>query len=194
MKYLTEASLPTEWGRFRMITFGEDKDQYTPHVALVHELCDKHAPVLLRIHSECLTGDVFGSQRCDCGEQLHKSMEWIGKEKGTLIYLRQEGRGIGISHKLDAYQLQDKGLNTIDANVHLGFEPDERDYESAVAILKYLGITQVRLLTNNPDKIDALQKSDIKVIERRALVSSENAENKAYLDTKRVNMGHLFNS
>lgn len=194
MKYLTEASLPTEWGRFRMITFGEDKDQYTPHVALVHELCDVDAPVLLRIHSECLTGDVFGSQRCDCGEQLHKSMEWIGNEKGVLIYLRQEGRGIGISHKLDAYQLQDKGLNTIDANVHLGFEPDERDYESAVAILRYLGITQVRLLTNNPDKIDALQKSDIKVIERRALVSSENAENKAYLDTKRVNMGHLFNS
>lgn len=194
MKYLTEASLPTEWGRFRMITFGEDKDQYTPHVALVHELCDVYAPVLLRIHSECLTGDVFGSQRCDCGEQLHKSMEWIGKEKGTLIYLRQEGRGIGISHKLDAYQLQDKGLNTIDANVHLGFEPDERDYESAVTILKYLGITQVSLLTNNPEKIEALQKSDIKVIERRALVSSENAENKAYLDTKRVNMGHLFNS
>lgn len=192
MKKLAEAWLPTEWGRFKMITFGRDKDQYSPHIALVHESFTLNQPSLLRIHSECLTGDVFHSMRCDCGEQLQMSMILLAKEKGVLIYLRQEGRGIGLTNKLDAYQLQDKGLNTIEANVHLGFEPDERDYKVAGDILKHLGISEVRLLTNNPDKVEALEKMGVTITERLSLISKENLTNKDYLDTKRTRMGHLF--
>lgn len=194
MKQLSEAWLPTKWGRFKMFTFGEDKDQYSPHIVLVSEAFSLGQPTLIRIHSECLTGDVFSSLRCDCGEQLHLSLEMLAKQGGVLIYLRQEGRGIGISHKLDAYQLQDQGYNTLEANIHLGFEPDERDYDAAVQILDKLGIREVRLLTNNPDKIDALRKKGISIVERIALFSEENMENKEYLEAKKKWMGHLFNT
>lgn len=194
MKKLSEAWLPTKWGKFKMITFGQDKDQYSPHIALVHESFSTDDIPLVRIHSECLTGDVFSSLRCDCGEQLHISLEKIAEQGGVLIYLRQEGRGIGISHKLDAYQLQDKGLNTIEANIHLGFEPDERDYEAAVQILEELGVKGLKLLTNNPDKLNALKERGIDIVERVPVVSSEHSENKDYLETKKKWMGHLFNS
>lgn len=194
MKQLSDAWLPTKWGRFKMLTFGEDKDQYSPHIVLVSETFSHGQPTLIRIHSECLTGDVFSSLRCDCGEQLHLSLEMLAKQGGVLIYLRQEGRGIGISHKLDAYQLQDQGFNTLEANIHLGFEPDERDYNAAVQILEKLGIGEVRLLTNNPDKIDALSKKGIVISERIALLSEEHGENKEYLEAKKKWMGHLFNT
>ena len=194
MKQLSDAWLPTKWGRFKMLTFGEDKNQYSPHIVLVSEGFSPGQPTLIRIHSECLTGDIFSSLRCDCGEQLHLALEMLAKQGGVLIYLRQEGRGIGISHKLDAYQLQDRGYNTLEANIHLGFEPDGRDYDAAVQILHELGIHEVRLLTNNPDKIDALSKKGIVIVERIALFSEEHMENKEYLEAKKKWMGHLFNT
>lgn len=194
MKKLADAWLPTRWGRFKIVTFGKSKEQYSPHIALVHEDFDPEKTITIRMHSECLTGDVFSSLRCDCGEQLHRSLEIIARDGGVLIYLRQEGRGIGISHKLDAYELQDKGLNTLEANVHLGFEPDERDYNDAVQILKDLGISQIRLLTNNPEKLEALKRQEIKVVERVPLMSESNSENEKYLEAKKKWMGHLFDS
>ena len=193
MKKLSEAWIPTKWGKFKMISFGEDKDQYSPHLALIHEKFDPEQVTMVRIHSECITGDVFSSMRCDCGDQLHLALELVARAGGVLVYLRQEGRGIGISHKLDAYELQDQGMNTIEANVHLGFEPDERDYNDAFTILKELGIQRISLLTNNPDKLQALQKKGVEIVERLPLISETNRENRDYLETKRREMGHLFN-
>ena len=163
-----------------------------PHVALVAEGVDVSKPVTIRIHSECLTGDLFGSKRCDCGEQLQKSLEIIAKEKGVLIYLRQEGRGIGLINKLKAYQLQDVGLNTIDANTHLGFEADSRHYDIAIDILKELKIAQIHLLTNNPEKIAAFEEEDIEVVQRIPLITTPLPENEAYLNTKKDILGHLL--
>jgi 3,4-dihydroxy 2-butanone 4-phosphate synthase/GTP cyclohydrolase II len=159
---------------------------------MVSTSLDVRKPVLVRIHSECLTGDVFGSARCDCGEQLEKSLHRIGIEGGVVVYLRQEGRGIGLVHKLRAYNLQDEGLNTADANTHLGFEVDERTYEDAVSILQDLGISEIRLMTNNPDKIDAFVNGPVRIAGREPIVISPRTENQAYLDTKKSLMGHLL--
>lgn len=148
---------------------------------------------LLRMHSECLTGDVFSSSRCDCGPQLAKSMEIILEEgKGLLIYLQQEGRGIGLSNKIKAYELQDGGLDTVDANTELGFEPDSRSYNSAIQIIRSLGLTSLRLITNNPEKVEAVQKAGIKVQERIPVEVEPNAHNVEYLKTKKLKMGHLL--
>ena len=192
MKRAAEAWIPTKLAKFRMITYADQNQDRMPHVAMVHETMDVSKPVLVRIHSECMTGDLFHSLRCDCGEQLQKAIEWVAKEKGAVIYLRQEGRGIGLINKLEAYNLQDKGVDTVEANEELGFHPDERNYGDAIAILKDLGIKQIRLLTNNPDKANEIQHSEIELTERVPIVIAPIDENQRYLQVKRDKMGHIF--
>lgn len=192
MKQQAEAVLPTKWGIFKMLAYANQSDEQMPHLALIHEKFDPGSEVLVRVHSECITGDTFGSVRCDCGEQLDKAMELAAQAGGVIIYLRQEGRGIGLINKLKAYQLQDKGLNTIDANTHLGFEADARQYDIALEILTDLGIRKIHLLTNNPLKIKAFKKSNIEVLSRIPLVMEPHTENQNYLDTKKTLMGHFL--
>ena len=192
IKRQAEALIPTPWGNFRMLAYAESAEEGMPHIALVHEDFDPQEPALVRVHSECITGDLFGSKRCDCGEQLHYAFQQIAEAKGIMLYLRQEGRGIGIINKLKAYQLQDKGLNTIDANIHLGLEVDARQYGIAVAMLQDLDVTQLHLLTNNPEKINALDQSVVEVVSRVPIIIPPKAENEGYLRTKQQDMGHLF--
>lgn len=187
-----EALIPTPWGNFKMMAFSDDPNDWMPHVALVHEQIDLSQPILTRLHSECLTGDLFHSKRCDCGDQLLKSLDLISSSNGILLYLRQEGRGIGLINKLKAYNLQDLGLNTVDANLHLGLKIDAREYGIAVDMLQQIGVQQVHLLTNNPDKIEALENSSIEVVSRIPLIMTPKEENFNYLKTKREAMGHLF--
>lgn len=192
LKCQAEALIPTPWGNFRMLAFAENEEEWMPHIALVHEEYKEGAPTLIRLHSECITGDLFGSKRCDCGEQLHFALQQIAAQKGILLYLRQEGRGIGIINKLKAYQLQDQGLNTIDANLHLGLEVDARQYDIGITMLQHLGVEQVHLLTNNPEKVSALDESIIEVISRQPIIIPPGDENASYLKTKQQDMGHLF--
>ncbi len=192
VKKQAEALIPTTWGNFNMIAFSARANEWMPHLALVHEDFDPDSAVLTRIHSECITGDLFGSKRCDCGEQLHKAMLMTAEAGGIVLYLRQEGRGIGIINKLKAYNLQDIGLNTVDANLHLGLEVDARQYDIALEMLEALGIKRIKLLTNNPDKIEAFERSPIEVVDRVPLIVEPNADNLNYLETKRNDMGHLF--
>ena len=192
LKKQVQAHLPSVWGDFDLIAYAESETDRQAHLAFIHREADVNKPVTVRIHSECLTGDLFGSTRCDCGEQFEEALRIISSEKGVLIYLRQEGRGIGLIPKLKAYNLQDQGLNTVDANVHLGFEPDQRDYDIAIFILKDLGIISINLLTNNPDKLQAINISEITLNSRIPLIISPKAENKAYMDTKKKVMGHLI--
>lgn len=192
MKIQAKTSLPTSHGKYWMYAFSDDNDDKSPHIALVHQDYDPDGVITVRIHSECLTGDLLGSLRCDCGEQLEKSLEIIERDKGVLIYLRQEGRGIGLINKMRAYELQDKGLNTIEANIHLGFEPDERDYRSAIEMLETLKICKIKLITNNPEKLSSLSKSDIEVVERVPIIIEAKSENQDYLDIKKTQMGHLL--
>ena len=190
MKRQSEALLPTPQGNFNMIAYAEDAADPMPHLALVSERLETDGPVLVRIHSECITGDLFGSKRCDCGEQLEKSLELTAELGGIVIYLRQEGRGIGIINKLKAYQLQDQGLNTIDANLHLGLEIDARHYDIAIQMLEDLGVTTIDLLTNNPLKLDAFAHSSVRVRSRLPLHIPAQKENYQYLKTKKDDMGH----
>lgn len=184
--------LPTTFGSFDLTLF-EDQHHLEHLVLAKGDLTNPAKPLLVRLHSECLTGDVFGSQRCDCGEQLHEAMRQIEKEgTGAILYLRQEGRGIGLKQKLQAYQLQEKGLDTYEANVELGFRPDERDYGFAAIILKSLGIDTIRLLTNNPEKITELEAHGIHVAERIPLEITPVAENNRYLQTKKEKFHHLL--
>lgn len=192
MKRQAEAILPTDWGKFNMLAYSKDKDNPMPHLAFVHEQFDSSEPVVVRIHSECMTGDVFHSKRCDCGEQLNRAMEIAAKLGGVVVYLRQEGRGIGLINKLKAYNLQDEGLDTIEANLHLGHKIDARQYDIAVKILQDLDIEAIHLLTNNPLKIEALEKSPIDVISRIPIVIKAKNENRSYLQTKKQLMGHLL--
>ena len=187
-----KAHLPTKWGDFELYSYAENHEELQPHLALVHRDVDLAGIVPVRIHSECLTGDLLGSLRCDCGEQFEASMEYISKHKGVMIYLRQEGRGIGLINKLDAYNLQDSGLNTIEANIHLGFEPDERDFNIAITILKDLKIQKIDLLTNNPEKIATIDHSDIILHRRIPLIIPSKHENEGYLKVKAQKMGHLL--
>ncbi len=193
MQRQVEAYLPTDWGNFNIFAYADSADEPTPHLVLAHESMDVKQPVLLRIHSECMTGDVFHSRRCDCGEQLTRALEMAAEHKGAVIYLRQEGRGIGLINKLKAYNLQDKGLNTADANTHLGFEVDGRHYDLALEIMNDLDIKQIHLLTNNPLKIEAIENSNIEIVSRVALEIMPKEENHSYLKTKRELMGHLLN-
>ena len=192
MKRQAEAIIPTPWGEFSMVAFSEDQGDTMPHLAMVHEQMDRSKPVLVRIHSECLTGDLFGSMRCDCGEQLIRSMELAAEQGGVVIYLRQEGRGIGLINKLKAYNLQDQGLNTVDANSHLGFEVDARHYDAAIAIMKDLGIEAVNLLTNNPTKLEAVERSTIRLVSRVPIIIQPKKENWKYLKAKQELMGHFL--
>ncbi len=191
---ITSTKLPTDFGLFNIVTFAKDDQNPMPNIALVHEGFEKNRDTVVRLHSECLTGDLFASQRCDCGAQLNKSLEIIAKEKGVLLYLRQEGRGIGLINKMKAYNAQDEGMDTFDANVHLGFEPDARDYSIAIQMLKSLGISKIKLLTNNPEKMGAFKNSGIELVERLPIVIEANEQNKSYLDTKVEKFGHLLKS
>ncbi len=187
-----QAELPTKWGNFIIYAYAQNREEQQPHIALIHKDVDKKQSVAVRIHSECITGDLFGSRRCDCGEQFEQSMKIIGENKGLMIYLRQEGRGIGLINKLDAYNLQDKGMDTFEANVHLGFEPDERDFQIAIEILNDLNINEIDLITNNPDKIAAIDRSDIRLVRRIPVIIPSKSENERYLKVKQDVMGHLL--
>ncbi|HEX7103150.1 MAG TPA: bifunctional 3,4-dihydroxy-2-butanone-4-phosphate synthase/GTP cyclohydrolase II [Nitrolancea sp.] len=190
---LAETVLPTAYGTFRVLAYGDDSEGDVD-LALVLGDLDGPEPVLARVHSECLTGDVFGSRRCDCGEQLEQALERIGDEgRGVLIYLRQEGRGIGLLNKLRAYHLQDNGLDTVDANLELGLPIDRRDYGRAARMLRDLGVSRVQLMTNNPDKVTGLTDLGIDVVERLPLVVPATAQNAHYLEVKQQKMGHLLN-
>ena len=189
---VAEARVPTEFGDFTIIGYRNDVDK-AEHVALVHGEIAGEPNVLVRMHSKCLTGDVFGSKRCDCGSQLHRAMELIAREgKGAIVYLDQEGRGIGLLNKLRAYQLQDNGADTIEANVQLGFDSDLRSYELPGAILQYFGLKAVRLMSNNPEKVEAVERAGVRVAERVPCLADVLDTRLAYLRTKREKMGHLL--
>lgn len=187
------ARIPTPHGEFQAHAYWSGADDIE-HVAYVVGDADLATLPLVRVHSECLTGDIFGSLRCDCGSQLHQALERIAADgRGVVLYLRgHEGRGIGLGWKLQAYSLQDEGLDTVDANVELGFEPDLRDYQVAAAILADLGMQEVRLLTNNPAKFDGLESHGVRVVEQVPLFGEQTPENSRYLRTKRDRMGHLL--
>jgi 3,4-dihydroxy 2-butanone 4-phosphate synthase / GTP cyclohydrolase II len=192
VKREVEINLPTEYGDFKAVGFSNVLDQ-KEHVALVKGDIANGEPVLVRVHSECLTGDVFGSSRCDCGPQLHSALSQIEKEgRGVLLYMRQEGRGIGLINKMKAYKLQEEGLDTVEANEQLGFAPDLRDYGIGAQILKELGISKMKLLTNNPRKIAGLKGYDLEVTDRVALQMPHNENNEEYLKTKKSKLGHML--
>ncbi|HXX52998.1 MAG TPA: bifunctional 3,4-dihydroxy-2-butanone-4-phosphate synthase/GTP cyclohydrolase II [Thermodesulfovibrionales bacterium] len=194
VKRISDVNLPTDYGEFRAVAFANDMDTNI-HIALVKGEIKPEEAVLVRVHSECLTGDVFGSKRCDCGEQLHKAMEIVNKEgKGVILYMRQEGRGIGLANKLKAYELQDKGLDTVEANIKLGFKPDLRDYGIGAQILVDLGVRKMRLMTNNPKKIVGLEGYGLKVMERVPVESSPHERNIIYLRTKKKKLGHMLDN
>ena len=187
-----EVDLPTDHGHFRLSMY-KSRISGLEHLALVKGKVDDGAPVLVRVHSECFTGDVLGSERCDCGPQLHTAMEMVEREgRGAVLYMRQEGRGIGLENKLHAYRKQEEGLDTVEANVALGFAPDLRDYGEGAQILEDLGISKVRLMTNNPCKVKGLDGYGIEIVERVPIVIPANAHDKRYLDTKREKMGHIL--
>ncbi len=186
---LVSTFLPTQYGDFEIKAFDSGNAEL-PNLALIHPACNLSEPVVVRIHSECMTGDVFGSRKCDCGDQLHEALKQCGEEQGVLIYLRQEGRGIGLVNKLKAYQLQDKGMDTIEANEALGFEADMRTFDQAVEILLELGVQRVKLLTNNPLKMEALEGIGFASVDRIPLHGEEFDSNRTYLNTKREKMGH----
>ncbi|MBE9482413.1 MAG: bifunctional 3,4-dihydroxy-2-butanone-4-phosphate synthase/GTP cyclohydrolase II [Chloroflexi bacterium] len=189
---VAEAKLPTKYGEFTAIAYKSDIDS-DEHLALVMGDISTEEPVLVRVHSECLTGDVFGSLRCDCGEQVALAMQDIAEEeRGVLLYMRQEGRGIGVHNKIRAYALQDKGLDTVEANLSLGFAPDLRDYGIGAQILADLGLHTIRLLTNNPKKVIGLEGYGLKVLETLPIITSPNPYNRHYLEIKQKKLGHLL--
>ena len=185
-----EVDMPTEHGHFRLIPFRQ-KDNGLEHIALIKGDVADGRPVLMRVHSSCATGDIFGSERCDCGQQLHKSMEMIEKEgRGAIIYLNQEGRGIGLMDKIRAYKLQEEGLDTVDANLHLGHAADERDYGVGAQIINMLGIRKMRLMTNNPVKRKGLEGFGLEVVENVPIEVPTTPYNQRYMETKKTRMGH----
>jgi 3,4-dihydroxy 2-butanone 4-phosphate synthase/GTP cyclohydrolase II len=189
---VAEAKLPTKFGEFRMIAYKSTVDP-DEHVALIKGDIDNDKPVLVRVHSECLTGDVFGSLRCDCGEQITLAMEQIALEgSGVFVYMRQEGRGIGLHNKVKAYALQDKGLDTVEANIALGFPADLRDYGVGAQILADLGLHKIKLLTNNPKKVVGLESYGLKIVETVPLICTPTEYNISYLETKQKKLGHIL--
>jgi 3,4-dihydroxy 2-butanone 4-phosphate synthase/GTP cyclohydrolase II len=189
---VADASIPTQFGTFQAIAYRSTlRDR--EHVVLTYGEPRRSETPIVRLHSQCITGDVFGSRRCDCGEQLHESMRMIAEEgEGIVLYLTQEGRGIGLANKIKAYELQEKGMDTVEANSALGFDPDPRDYGIGAEILRDLGLEKLRLLTNNPQKISELNEYGLDVVERIPLEVCPNEQNRDYLETKRDKMGHMF--
>lgn len=187
-----EADLPTKHGKFRIVAFVNNLD-FKEHIAIVKGAVDGQKAVPTRVHSECLTGDVFGSLKCDCGEQLDRALDVVAdSELGIILYMRQEGRGIGLANKIKAYSLQDEGMDTVEANLHLGFDDDLRDYSVAAEMLRLLGVESIELITNNPRKVDGLENEGVEVSERRPLKVLPNPHNVRYLETKRKKSGHLL--
>ncbi len=187
-----EADMPTDYGHFKLIPFRQ-KSNGLEHMALIKGEWEECEPVMVRVHSSCATGDILGSKRCDCGEQLHKAMQMIEKEgKGVVVYIQQEGRGIGLMNKIAAYKLQEEGYDTVDANIHLGFKPDERDYGCGAQILRQLGVRKMRLLTNNPVKRVGLESYGLEIVENIPIEITPNPYNIRYLQTKKEKMGHTL--
>lgn len=187
-----EVDMPTEHGHFRLIPFRQ-KSNGMEHVALIKGTWEKDEPILVRVHSSCMTGDIFGSCRCECGEQLHKAMEMIEKAgKGVIVYMNQEGRGIGLMNKIAAYKLQEEGYDTVDANLHLGFNADERDYGVGAQILREVGVSKMKLMTNNPVKRIGLEGYGLHIIENVGIEIQPNPYNERYLKTKKERMGHTL--
>lgn len=190
----TEVKMPTEFGDFHLIPFRQ-KSNGLEHIALIKGTWTKDEPILVRVHSSCMTGDIFGSKRCECGEQLHKAMEMIQKEgKGAIVYLNQEGRGIGLMAKMEAYKLQEEGLDTVDANLHLGYKADERDYGVGAAILRDLNVCKMRLMSNNPIKRVGLESFGLEVVENVPIEVKPNQYNIFYMHTKKERMGHTLHN
>jgi len=190
---IVDVKMPTEFGDFQLHAY-KDKNTDQDHLVLTKGTWEKEDPILVRVHSSCLTGDVFGSCRCDCGPQLHKAMEMIDKAgKGIIVYLNQEGRGIGLGNKLKAYKLQENGYDTIDANIELGFKPDERDYGIGAQLIREFGITKIRLMSNNPKKRTGLTGYGLEIVENIPLEIKSNVHNESYLRTKRDKMDHDLN-
>ncbi|PIE50857.1 MAG: GTP cyclohydrolase II [Flavobacteriales bacterium] len=192
IKPQSEANVPTDFGTFKIVAFSDNPKDWTPHIVLIAENTDFSKTVNVRFHSECMTGEIFHSKKCECGQQLSSAMQYFQKNGGLIIYLRQEGRNIGIINKLKAYALQEKGLNTLDANLELGLPADGRDFQVAIDILKYYNIKSINLLTNNPEKLKFVEQSDIILKERIPLQIPSNEENESYLETKRDKFGHFL--
>ena len=187
-----EVDMPTDYGHFKLIPFRQ-KSNGLEHMALIKGEWEDEEPVMVRVHSSCATGDILGSKRCDCGEQLHKAMQMIDKEgKGVVVYIQQEGRGIGLMNKIAAYKVQEEGYDTVDANIHLGFKPDERDYGCGAQILRQLGVKKMRLLTNNPVKRVGLESYGLEIVENIPIETTPNPYNIRYLQTKKERMGHTL--
>ena len=187
-----EVDMPTDYGHFRLIPFRQQSNGLE-HIALVKGEWNDDEEILVRVHSSCATGDILGSKRCDCGEQLHKALQMIEKAgKGVLIYMQQEGRGIGLMNKIKAYKLQEQGYDTVDANIHLGFKPDERDYGCGAQMLRHLGVHKMRLMTNNPVKRVGLESYGLEIVENVPIEVTPNKYNEFYMRTKRDRMGHLL--
>lgn len=190
---VVRVDMPTRYGNFELVAFRE-KNSTNEHLALLKGKWEKDEPVLTRVHSSCFTGDILGSLRCDCGEQLHKAMQMVEQEgKGAILYMNQEGRGIGLLNKLKAYRLQQEGMDTVEANLHLGFQMDQRDYGIGAQMLRHLGITKLRLMTNNPRKRVGLIGYGLEIVENIPIVVSPNEHNEKYLQTKKDKLGHDFN-
>jgi GTP cyclohydrolase II len=192
IKVQAESKLPTDFGKFKIVAFSETENDWMPHIALISENTDFKGVVNVRIHSECVTGEIFHSQKCECGQQLDASMKYIDENGGIILYLRQEGRNIGIINKIKAYQLQEMGFDTVEANLKLGLPADGRDFSVAVDILNILGVEKINLLTNNPDKLSFVENSNIQLVKRIPLNIKANKINKSYLETKKSYFGHLF--
>ena len=185
-----KVNMPTAFGQFKLIPFKQISNGLE-HVALIKGEWEKDEPILVRVHSSCITGDIFGSMRCECGEQLHKAMQLIEKEgKGVIVYMNQEGRGIGLMNKIKAYKLQEEGLDTVDANLHLGFNADERDYGVGAQILREVGVSKIKLMSNNPVKRIGLEAYGLSIIENVPIEVAPNQHNEFYMQTKKERMGH----
>ena len=192
IKIQAEANVPTEYGNFRMIAFSEESTNWMPHMAIVAENTDFSNPVNVRFHSECITGEVFHSQKCECGQQLDSAMKYMQENGGIIVYLRQEGRNIGIINKLKAYSLQEKGFDTVAANLELGLPADDRNFDIAIEILNILDVKSINLLTNNPEKVKFVEQSNINLNSRIPLQIPANDSSRGYLQTKKDYFGHLL--
>lgn len=192
LKIQAEAQVPTDYGNFRMIAFSEDETDWMPHMAIIAENTDFAKPVNVRFHSECITGEVFHSKKCECGQQLDAAMKFIHENGGIIIYLRQEGRNIGIINKLKAYALQEKGFDTVEANLQLGLPADDRNFSEAIEILNILEVKNINLLTNNPEKMKIVEDSNIHLNKRIPLQINSTSDSESYLKVKKDYFGHLL--